>query len=190
MWVEVFEVAPGTAAIPAGEEPVARLAAELKGFNRGIDSRLEVQSGMTAAGHFRDGISVGCSTMYPRIPKQAGVKRYSVSFQGWGGVGNEDNYNSALYLNYSYGWHIEPANTDGHIWPFTAVCDWFGPNGIAYAAPYSFKTYDAGSDYLVAVHTSMDFLGDIPPGATLRPEHVRLWYDCASQGTVTVTGAT
>src|SRR5690606_17883690 len=99
VWVEVFDVPPGTTTIPAGQEPVARLAAELKGFDREIDSRLEVQSGMTAAGYFKDGITVGCSTMYLRIPKQAGVKRYDVSFEGWGGVGNEYNYNSALFYN-------------------------------------------------------------------------------------------
>ncbi|HET8985465.1 MAG TPA: hypothetical protein VFN03_06880 [Trueperaceae bacterium] len=187
VWVEVFDVPPGTTTIPAGQEPVARLAAELKGFDREIDSRLEVQSGMTAAGYFKDGITVGCSTMYLRIPKQAGVKRYDVSFEGWGGVGNEYNYNSALFYNSSYVWQIDPTNPDGYIWPFTAVCDWFGPDGQSYAAPYSFKTYDAGSDYLVAVQTSMDFVGGAPPGAVLRPEYIRFWYDWASQGTVTVT---
>jgi hypothetical protein len=187
VWVEVFEVPVGTTTVGAGQEPVARLAAELKGFDREIDSRLEVQSGMTAPGYFKDGISVGCSTMYLRIPKQAGARKYTVTFEGWGGVGNEYNFNSALYYNSSYVWEIDPTNPGGHIWPFTAVCDWFGPDGRSYAAPYSFMTYDAGSDYLVAVQTNMDFVGGPPPGAVLRPQYIRFWYDWASQGTVTVT---
>lgn len=187
VWVEVFDVEQGATGIPAGQEPIARLAAELRGFNREIDSRLEVQYGSTAPGYFKDGITVGCATMYLRIPKQAGVKRYAVAFQGWGGVGNENNYNTYLYHNSSYTWYIDPANPDGHIWPFTSVCDWFGPDGVAYSAPYSFHTYDAGNDYLVAVFTTMDFVGETPAGALLTPDYVRLWYDWASRGTVTVT---
>ncbi len=188
VWVEVYEVEPGATTIPAGQAPTARMAAELKGFNREIDSRIEVQYGFTPPGYYKDGKSVECATMYVRIPKQAGVTKYALHFEGWGGRNHPNNYNVYLRANYSYNWYIDPSNADGWTWPFTAVCNWFRPSdGQPFGPPVSFQNYDDGNDYLVAVYTFVGFVEGAPEGALTQADHVRLWYDWASQGTLTAT---
>lgn len=187
--VEVFQVESGATTIPAGAEPMARMTALLEGFDREIDSRLELQSGSTPAGYFRDGITVPCSTMYLRIPKVAGATRYNIQFTGWGGTGHEYNYNSQLFHNSTTSTTIEVSNPHGYIRDFEGVCVWRTANGQFAAQPVGFTTYDVGNAYLVNVFTTMDFVpgSTIPPGYIGIGGQIRLWYDWASRGTITVT---
>ncbi|MBX3142820.1 MAG: hypothetical protein KF813_03610 [Trueperaceae bacterium] len=188
--VEVFQVDPGATTIPAGAESLARMTSLLEGFNREIDSRLELHSGFTPQGFFRNGISVACSSLYLRIPKVAGTRFYDVQFSNWGGVGHEYNYNSNLSLTGSR--HIRIDVTDPYGWtlPFEGVCVWRSKTGEWTGMPLGLTVYDDGNSYLVNVNSTFDFL----PGATIPDGHIgiggqiRLWYDWASQGTVTVTG--
>ncbi|MBX3140436.1 MAG: hypothetical protein KF875_06780 [Trueperaceae bacterium] len=185
--VAVYAVEPGTTTIPADQPPIARLAAELKGFDREIDARLEVRYGSTPAGEFKDGMSASCATMFLHIPKETGAKKYSVNFAGFGGVGHPDNPNAYLYANTSYTWEIDLTDPNARIWSYKGVCDWRHDDDPTFYAVAGFATREAGNEYLVAVYTSMAFLDGPPPGARDLPEKVMLWYDWASQGTVTVT---
>lgn len=188
--VEVFEVEPGATSIPVGAEPLARMTAQLEGFNKEIDSRLELQSGVTPAGYFRDGISVGCSSMYLRIDKVAGAKKYNIQFSGWGGVGHRYNYNSSLLYNSSPLVVIDPINDpNDQIRDFEGVCVWRTAWGEYAAQPVGFTIYDAGNHFLVNVQTTMEMLpgSSIPEGYVGVAGQVRLWYEWAAQGTVTVT---
>ncbi len=184
--VEVYEVESVGAGIPPGAEPIARMAAELQGFDREIDSRLEIMYGVTASGYFRDGITAPCATMYIRFPKASGAMRYDLRFEGWGGYQHPENWNTDLSHNQVFTYEVDPANPHGYVLPWTAVCNWFGPNG-GDIWPYNFHTFDAGGHYLVGIFTAM---GPLPGDEGRLPgvEHyVRLWYDWAAQGTVTVT---
>lgn len=184
--VEVYEVESVGAGIPPGAEPVARMAAELQGFDREIDGRLEVMYGVTADGYFRDGITASCATMYIRFPKESGAKRYDLRFEGWGAYQHPENWNTDLLYNPTFTYEVDPADTQGYVLPWKAVCDWFGPNG-GDIWPYHFHTFDTGTHYLVGIFTAM---GPLPGQDDSLPSighYVRLWYDWASQGTVNVT---
>ncbi|MBX3142819.1 MAG: hypothetical protein KF813_03605 [Trueperaceae bacterium] len=188
--VEVFQVEPGTTSIPAGAQPSARMTAQLEGWNKEIDSRIVVQSGVTPSGYFRDGLSVSCSAMLLRIDKVAGVKKYNIQFSNWGGVGHEYNRNATLYRNPSPLVVIDPINDpDNQIREFEGPCVWRTKSGELAAAPAGFTIYDAGTYYLVNIQTAMAMLpgSTIPPGYIGLGGQVQLWYEWAARGKVTVT---
>ncbi|MBX3142818.1 MAG: hypothetical protein KF813_03600 [Trueperaceae bacterium] len=182
--VEVFQVAPGATSIPAGAEPSARMTALLEGFHRDIHPQLEVQYGMTPEGYLE--FSVKCATMYVRIPKEAGVRGYAIRFTDWGGINHPYNTNYFLYRwgNWGTGFRVD----DPDIRPYEGACAWRQPNGEWASPPDDFQVYDAGADYLVHVMHARDLHQyERPPRHYLEmPEWVRLWYDWASQGTLTI----
>ncbi len=185
--VAVYEVEPGATSIPAGQAPIARMAAELEGFNHELDARLEVRYGSTPPGEFLEGKSVSCATMFLHVPKEQGAKKYSISFSGFGGVGNPNNPNTSLYNNYSYTYEIDLNDPNTKIWTYRDVCDWRHDNDPNFYSVAGFATRDAGNEYLIAVYTGHGFLDQTPPGALELSDRVMLWYQWASQGTVKVT---
>ncbi len=186
--VAVYEVEPGATSIPAGQAPIARMAAELSGYDREIDARLEVRYGSTPPGFFLEGKTVSCATMFLHVPKEKGATKYSITFDGFGGVGNPDNSNTYLFYNSSYTYVIDLNDSSTTIWPYRGVCDWrHDDDNQFYGSPAGFVARDAGDEYLVSVYSNLGFLEGVPPGALDLPDKVALWYDWASQGTVKVT---
>lgn len=130
--VEVFEVPAGANSIPAGAQPVARMAAEVSGDDRIIDSRISVVYGTTPSGMYRDGAVVPCVEMVLRFKAEPGAKSYLVSTLNVGGQGHELNPNQDFRLRGpNHTLLIDPnarkvgsTVPDGYTRPYYGTCNW------------------------------------------------------------------
>ena len=195
--VEVFEVDEGATTIPAGASPIARMAASVRGDDRVIDSRLEVNYGATPTGMFKDGMRFGCAEMLLRFKAEKGAKTYLVTITGVGGQGDERNTNQDFRLRGPNKTVFIDPNAkingstieDGFTADYYGVCDWRSPTKPSYyaASPITaYARYDRPNDeYVVHLFTAVDYSGIVPKPLNI-PEQVDLWYDWVANATFEV----
>jgi hypothetical protein len=178
--VEVFEVDPGATRIPAGAEPVARMAASVVGDEREIDARLVMQYGATRAGW-------GCSEMVLRFDPVPGARSYTVRVRGIGGEGDPRNGNQEVRLDGpDHDLLVDPAlpfTEDGNVGPiYDGPCRWTTYDGTPSLAPNGFTNrWDADEEqFLVYVFTHQQHgFGDYTPAGVMHD----LWLDWLDDAT-------
>lgn len=153
--VEVFEVEEGVTTLPSGAQPIARMAAEVRGRNRHLDGDFVVLYDTTPPGYWIEGRITPCVAMYLAIPVEPGTRSYRVVLSGTGGVGNEKQYNNDLQRSaYNV---VDFAPSDTTTWrPFEGACNWPNQNGTGYTLPPStlFPYYDPDNQrYLLHINT-------------------------------------
>ncbi len=195
--VEVFEVAAGATTIPAGASPIARMAASVRGDDRVIDSRLEVNYGATPTGMFKDGLRFGCAEMLLRFKAEKNAKSYLVSLRGVGGQGDERNANQDFRLrgpNQTV--FIDPnakidgsTVEDGFTTDYFGTCDWrspYDPSRFALEPIGTSAHYDRANDeYVVYLFVNADYSGIVLNPVNLT-ERVNLWYGWVANATFEV----
>ncbi|MBX3139294.1 MAG: hypothetical protein KF875_00915 [Trueperaceae bacterium] len=194
--VEVFEVEAGATTVPAGASPIARMASSVRGDDRVLDSRLEVNYGATPTGMFKDGMRFGCAEMLLRFKAEKGAKSYLVSLRGVGGQGDERNANQDFRFrgpnqtvfidpNAKYGTIVE----DGYTSDYYGTCDWRAPADPSRFAGQPITTsahYDRAKDeYIVYLFVNADYSGIVLRPVSL-PERVALWYGWVENATFEV----
>jgi hypothetical protein len=152
--VEVFEVEPGASSIPAGAQPVARMAASVRGDDILLDSRIEVNYGSTHPDLY--GKSYGCVEMLLRFDAEPGADTYTVRIRGVGGQGDERNGNQDFRVNGpNKDVFIDPdARTGaiheaGYVGPYHGVCTWINRGHYALPPITASARYDAVNDQFV-----------------------------------------
>lgn len=191
--VEVYEVEPGATSIPPGASPVARMAAEVKGDDRDIDSRIVVSFGATPAESSNPRMSRGCAEMYLRFDPVPGAKSYTVHARGVGGQGDQRNPNQDFRLNGpNQSVFIDPAAQwigsvveTGYAADWNGVCTW-KVKGQWAAQPHTFSAFvdpDSGK-FLVHLFTNVDW-SDIGLPIDLG-ERVELWYQWVEEASFEV----
>ncbi len=195
--VEVFEVEAGATTIPAGASPIARMAASVRGDDRVIDSRLEVNYGATPTGMFKDDLRFGCAEMLLRFKAEKNAKSYLVSLRGVGGQGDERNANQDFRLrgpNQTV--FIDPnakidgsTVEDGYTTDYYGTCDWrspYDPSRFALEPIGTSAHYDRANDeYVVYLFVDADYSGIVLNPVNLT-ERVDLWYDWVANATFEV----
>lgn len=181
--VEVFEVDPGATSIPPGATPVARMAAEVRGDDRELDSRIELNYGSTPVGMYSDGKQFGCAEMYLRFDAEPGAKSYMVHARGVGGQNDDRNSNQDFRLGGpDHSEFIDPdaqwvgsTIEDGYTPDWSGVCNW-QVKGVFASQPTTFNAwYDRDEDqFVVHLFTNVDYSGLVPNPVNL-PERVELW---------------
>jgi hypothetical protein len=172
--VEVFEVDPGATAIPAGAEPVARMAASVVGDEREIDPRIVMQYGTTRQGW-------GCTEMVLRFDPVPGAGSYTVRVRGIGGEGDPRNVNQEIRLGGpDHDLLVDPdlpATEDGNVGPvYDGPCLWTTFDGIPSLAPNGFTNrWDSDEEqFLVYLFTHQQHgFGDYIPSGVAHG----LWMD-------------
>ncbi len=186
--VEVFEVPTGATSIPVGASPIARMAAEVRGDSRVLDSRLEVRYGATPTGMYIKGHRYGCAEMFLRFKAEPDAKSYTVSFLGVGGQGDERNSNQEFRTrgpNQSV--FIDPnarivgsTVEDGFTPDFYGVCNWHAPDDpVEFAFPPMslVPLFDrAKNEYVIAMFVVVDYSGLVKDPVPV-DSRVPLWYD-------------
>jgi hypothetical protein len=182
--VEVFEVEEGATAIPPGAQPVARMAAEVRGSDRYLDSRVDLGYDLTPPGMYRDDLRFGCAAMYLRFDAEPGAKSYLVSVNGVGGQGDERNSNQdfrlrgknhTVYIDPNAKWEGSTIE-EGYTPDWHGYCDWRIEDEFA-LPPYTFSAwYDREHDqYVVHLFTNIDHTGIVQDPVDLA-ERVDLWH--------------
>jgi hypothetical protein len=182
--VEVFEVEHGATSIPPGANPVARMAARVKGDDRTLDSRIELNYGTTPLGMYSDGLRFGCAEMYLRFDAEPGAKSYMVHARDVGGQNDERNSNQDFRLNGADQSEFIDPNAqwigstieEGYTADWSGVCNW-QVKGVYASQPFTFNAwYDREEDqYVVHLFTSVDYSGIVPNPVNLA-ERVELWH--------------
>lgn len=192
--VEVFEVDPGATSIPPGAHPVARMAAQVKGDDRELDSRIELNYGTTPLGMFSDGLRFGCAEMYLRFDAEPGAKSYMVYARGVGGQGDQRNSNQDfrlygadqdVFIDPDAQW-VGSTIEEGYTPDWSGVCNW-QVKGVYAWQPTTFSAwYDREEDqYVVHLFTDVDFL-DIGSTPINLAEQVELWHQWLEDATFEV----
>jgi hypothetical protein len=182
--VEVFEVEHGATSIPPGANPVARMAARVKGDDRTLDSRIELNYGTTPLGMYSDGLRFGCAEMYLRFDAEPGAKSYMVHARDVGGQNDERNSNQDFRLNGADQSEFIDPNAqwigstieEGYTADWSGVCNW-QVKGVYASQPFTFNAwYDREEDqYVVHLFTNVDYSGIVPNPVNLA-ERVELWH--------------
>jgi hypothetical protein len=181
--VEVFEVATPTTPIAPGAEPHARVSATVRGLQRDIDPNLFTVTGDVP------GRSYQCAMMLVRVAKDPSARTYTVTFDGFGGVGHPYNRNTLLRESSYVTYTIDPESPS----PSRRILDWGGPctgldpdTGAVIDGTYvPFVTFDDGASYLLLVYyEEAGWTGSTPTG-----DYIATWLDWAAQGTLTITWA-
>lgn len=191
--VEVFEVPEGATSIPAGAKPIARMAAEVHGDGRVIDSRIEVNYGLTAPELDRDGEQYVCAEMLIRFKAIPHTYFYRILMQDIGGMGDRRNPNHIIR---EYGPPIQ-AVFDGHrgdlsvteydgpcVWrngmdPDTSTWPLIEADGMSAGAGYD----DSNDTFVYCLFTVVDY-GHLKDSLE---NYVALWRDWVAGATFTVT---
>lgn len=192
--VEVFEVEPGATTIPPGADPVARMAALVKGDDRVLDSRIELNYGTTPLGMYIDGLRFGCAEMYLRFDAEPGAKSYMVHARNVGGQNDDRNPNQDFrlggpnqseFIDPNAQW-VGSVIEDGYTADWNGVCNW-QVKGVYASQPITFNAwYDRDEDqYVVHLFTNVDYSGIVPNPVNLA-ERVELWHQWLENATFEV----
>jgi hypothetical protein len=192
--VEVFEVEPGATSIPPAANPVARMAAQVRGDDRNLDSRIDLNYGSTPVGMFIDGLTFGCAEMYLRFDAEPGATSYTVHARGVGGQGDERNANQDFrlrgpnqteFIDPNAQW-IGSTIEEGYTADWSGVCNWQVKGEYA-LQPITFSAwYDREEDqYVVHLFTNVDYSGIVANPVNLG-ERVALWHQWLENATFEV----
>lgn len=195
--VEVFEIPAGATSIPAGSAPIARMAAEVRGDDRNLDSRIEVDYGVTPIGMYEIDdapFQAPCAQMTLRFKAEPGAKSYTVYISGVGGQGDGRNLNQDFRSSGYVTVFIDPNaqyNYPGWRPDYYGVCEWRNAAGLYGAAPQrTGARFDREkNEYRVSLFAADDFVYIIAPGEyDVYPldEQVPLWYDWVDGATFDV----
>ena len=186
--VEVFEVADGASTIPSGAEPVARMAASVRGDDRLIDARIKLENGTMHPDVY--GQAYGCTNMVLRFDAVPGADTYTLRVRGVGGQGDSRNTNQDFRIDGpDHDLFMDPAARSGggiveagYVLPYNGPCRWRRDGH--YTAPPStlFAQYDAAEDqFVVNLFVNLQHGYGTPSGVALP-----LWYDWVESATFEV----
>lgn len=191
--VEVFEVEPGATSIPPDASPVARMAAQVRGDDIDVDSRIEINYGITPLGMYSGGLQFGCAEMYLRFDAEPGAKSYHVHARGVGGQGDVRNPNQQFrlegpnqteFIDPNAEW-VGSVIEEGYTPDWNGVCNW-QVRGVYASQPITFSAwYDRDEEqYVVHLFTNVDHSGiGLPIDLG---ERVELWYQWIENATFEV----